>query len=158
MKHALLYLGFLALGLNSCQSDPWGFQYARTKPNQSIAGIYKPTAQTYTLLQSMYKNVKASQLELRNDSSFIIKDVAAVWSPFSVADGFETVSGRWSLIMHQDWWAIQLTVQSTREPNGHINHNIFTTPVMLIGQQVPYKLHFGIGDPDSGEALQYELQ
>ncbi len=28
---------------------------------------------------------------------------------------------------------------------------------MLIGQQTPYKLHIGIGDPDEGKALQYKL-
>jgi len=106
----------------------------------------------------MYKNVKSSRIELQSDSSFSVKNIAAIWSPFSTADGFESVKGKWSLVKHQEWWAVDLTVNSVREPNGHWNRKRAGTQIMLVGQNAPYKLHFTIGDPDAGQALQYELK
>ncbi len=107
-------------------------------------------------LEDMYKNVKPSQIELRKDSTFFIKDIASAWSPFPTAGGFENVEGKWSLAKHQDWWAVQLEVKSVKGADGHLNQKGFMTQVMLVGQETPYTLHFGIGDPDAGEALQYE--
>ncbi len=127
-------------------------------PSQTLVGTYTPTKETKIFLAGIYKNVKKSSLELRSDSSFIIKDIASVWSPFSVVGGFKTVQGKWLLVRHQEWWAINLITESVREADGHWNRNRFGAEVMLIGQHAPYKLHFTIGDPDAGEALQYELK
>lgn len=158
MKSLRLLTLLVAYSLSGCQHDPWSFQYTRTKPTQSIAGTYKPTSGTYTFLESMYKNTKFSQLELRKDGSFLIQNIASVWSPFPTGGGFESVNGKWSLVKHQDWWAVQMNVTSVTEADGHLNQQGFGTQAMLIGQEAPYTLHFGIGDPDSGDALQYELQ
>jgi len=106
----------------------------------------------------MYKNVRASQLELNPDGTFSINNIAAAWSPFSKAEGFENVKGNWRLGSHQDWWVVQLNVTSVKQADGHLNRQGFETYAMLIGQASPYILHFGIGDPDSGDALQYEKQ
>ncbi|MCR5887044.1 hypothetical protein LRS06_04480 [Hymenobacter sp. J193] len=144
--------------MSGCQTDPWAFEYARSKPTQSIAGVYKPTSRTYSFLDGAYKNVRPSRLELHSDGSFLIKDIAAIWSPFSVAGGFEQVQGHWSLGKHQDWWAVNLFVDQVKSADGRLIQSKSSMPIMLIGQQAPYKLHFGIGDPDTGEALQYEKQ
>lgn len=144
--------------LSGCQYDPYYSQYTSTKPTQTLIGNYTPTKETKLLLSKMYKNVKKSNLELRSDSSFSIKNIAAIWSPFATADGFEDIEGRWSLVRHQEWWAIDLMTKSIKEANGHWNQKRVGTQLMLIGQKPPYKLHFIIGDPDAGEALQYELK
>jgi hypothetical protein len=158
MQKLRLPLLLIACILCGCQSDPWSFQYARAKPSQSIAGKYKLTVQSRIFLETVYKNVKSSHFELKSDSSFLIKNIASIWSPFPTAGGFENVKGKWSLVKHHDWWAIQLNVQSVERADRHLNQEGFITQVMLIGQQAPYLLHFGIGDSDTGEALQYELR
>ena len=144
--------------LSSCQYDPYYSRYASAKPTQTLVGTYVPTKETKLLLAGMYKNVKSSRIDLQSDSSFSVKNIAAIWSPFSTADGFESVKGKWSLVKHQEWWAVDLTVNSVREPNGHWNRKRAGTQIMLVGQNAPYKLHFTIGDPDTGQALQYELK
>jgi hypothetical protein len=144
--------------LSSCQYDPYYSQYASAKPTQTFVGTYVPTKETKLLLAGMYKNVKKSSLELRSDSSFIIKNIASVWSPLSTMGGFESVKGKWALVRHQEWWAIDLTVESVRETDSNWSKKGFGMQAMLIGQHAPYKLHFIIGDPDAGKALQYELQ
>ena len=154
----LLITLLIAQILSGCQSDPWAFQYARAKPIKSIAGKYKLTVRSYRLLESMYKNVKNSQLELKPDGTFLIENVASIWSPFPVAGGFENAKGKWSLASHQDWWAVQLDVTLIKEADGHLNQRRFGTEAMLIGQEAPYVLHFVIDDPDSGNAIQYERQ
>jgi hypothetical protein len=152
----LLILATCILG--GCQHDPWASDYAREKPSQTITGTYVPTKYTYSFLHGMYKNVKTSTLELRSDSSFTIRNIAAVWSPFSTAGGFESIKGTWTLNKHQDWWAVALTVESVRDATGHWHQNEFGSQAILVGQHVPYKLHFTIGDPDTNEALQYKLK
>ncbi|RZJ56570.1 MAG: hypothetical protein EOO55_04930 [Hymenobacter sp.] len=106
----------------------------------------------------MYKNTKNSRLELNNDSSFYIKDVAAIWSPFSSTGGFEDIKGCWSLVKHQEWWAISFTVKSVRVADGRWNQKDFGAEAMLVGQEAPYRLHFTVGDPDAGKAIQFELK
>jgi hypothetical protein len=146
------------LCLSGCQSDPWAFQYARNKPSQSIVGTYVPTQSTQNWLESMYKNVKPSRFLLRADSSFYIENVAAIWSSVAAADGFEQMYGHWRLSTHQDWWDVELSVDSTRDAHGVWNRQKILMPVMLIGQETPYKLHISIGDPDEGKAIQYSLK
>ena len=156
MKFLLFCLLLVTGNLCGCQSDPWSFQYARSKPTTSLAGRYKPTIQSQNLLKEGSANGGVSQVELKKDQSFIIKNIPDAWAPFPTGSNFKIVSGQWSLVKHQDWWAVQLEVGSVREANGRINKNGFGTQAMLIGQEAPYTLHFGIGDPDAGKALQYE--
>ena len=158
MRKHLPILLYPALCLSACQSDPWAFQYARNKPIQSVAGTYTPTESTQKWLEGMYKNIKPSSIYLRTDSSFRIENIAAIWSPFNEADGFEQVYGHWKVGPHQDWWMVELTVDSTRDARGVWSRRKTLMPMMLLGQQAPYKLHIGIGDPDEGTGLQYELK
>jgi hypothetical protein len=159
MKILRLFILLLAAYiLNSCQSDPWAWQYAHSKPTQSVAGTYELTSRSHVLLENMYKNVKASQLELRPDGTFYIENIASAWSPFPTAGGFENVKGNWRVGSDQTSWVVQLNVTSVKQADGQLDRQGYETYAMLIGQDAPYTLHFGIGDPDSGEALQYEKQ
>ncbi|MGI4761401.1 MAG: hypothetical protein ACRYF0_11875 [Janthinobacterium lividum] len=154
----LIILMLAAYSLNSCQSDPWAWQYARSKPTQPVEGTYKLTSRSHVLLANMYKNAKTSQLELKPDGTFYIEDIASAWSPFPRAVGFESVRGNWRVGSNQDSWVVQLNVTSVKQADGQLNRHGYETYAMLIGQEAPYILHFGIGDPDSGDALQYERQ
>jgi hypothetical protein len=106
----------------------------------------------------MYKNVKPSRFYLKADSSFYIQNAAAIWSSSAAADGFEQVYGHWKLGTHQDWWDVELSVDSIRNARGLWNRQKALVPVMLTEQETPYKLHISIGDPDEDKALQYELK
>ncbi len=159
MKGFYLFLLLLiTCSFNSCQSDPWAWQYARSRPTQSVAGKYNLTSRSHELLENMYKNVRTSQLELKPDGTFFINNIASIWSPFPTAGGFENVKGNWRVGSDQSSWVVQLSITSVKQANGKLNQQRFETYAMLIGQDSPYILHFAIGDPDSGEALQYEKQ
>lgn len=154
------YLAKIPLALiafsSGCQYDPRAYEYATSRPTQSIVGDYFLAAETVTFLKDKHYPPKASHINLRSDSTFVINDIADLWNDFEESTrSFESAKGRWSIGKHQKWWALKLNVDSIREYNSYKYRAGFRASAMLIGNQQPYILNFTIGDPDAGEALRF---
>jgi hypothetical protein len=67
-----------------------------------------------------------------------------------------TGRGSWRLGKNDDFSAVRASIVN-EEPNSACKGD-FAYELMLYGKKPPYKLHVTIGDPDSGDAVQFEKQ
>lgn len=161
MKAMLLIL-FASL-LAGCQFDPYTSDYTTTKPLASnLVGVYVPTQKTQTYIQSMgnYPSVKMS-ITLFRDGTFNFNNIPDMWNTWGESFGkfkgkFDSGSGQWSMRKGQDWWSVMLDFTSTTGFNSEKMKGRFVTSIMLVGEKPPYLLHLTVGDPDSGDAMQFE--
>jgi hypothetical protein len=67
-----------------------------------------------------------------------------------------TGRGSWRLGKTENFAVVWASIVN-EEPNSPCMGN-FGYELMLYGNKSPYKLHITIGDPDSGDAVQFEKQ
>ena len=92
---------------------------------------------------------------LNSDRTFVAREVPRFWinPELGAASDTDDWKGTWALGQHQDWWAVQLDIQSLNgEPIS------FGLAAMLRGESPPYLVHLTIGDPDSGDALAFQRE
>jgi hypothetical protein len=65
-------------------------------------------------------------------------------------------SGSWRISKNDSFTKI-IAVITNNDPSSPCDGE-FGYELMLYGQKPPYKLHITIGDPDSGDAIQFEKQ
>ena len=156
-------LWLFAAALAACQFDPYGSEYTRTKPLEaSIAGTYVPTQKTLTMMREKghYPQVQSS-IVLRLDGRLILTNIPDWWlDGFGKSKGgFDSGEGRWSLDNAQGFWELILDVDSARNFSSQ-DHNPrgIGTAIAVINEKPPYLLHLTVGDPDMGDAMQFELK
>jgi len=151
----------MAVVLTGCQFDPFGGQYTQSRPTESaLVGNYRQTSDTFQFVQQEGRYPAAdSSIILRSNGTFELINVPDWWlTDFGQPrGGFDSGKGRWILINLSGSWQIELEVETTKdfasrdhEPRGLVTY------LSLIGESAPYKLHLTVGDPDMGDAMQYE--
>ena len=164
VKHPRTLFLMLATALSCCQGNPRAYEFSTSKPSQSVVGKYLLTDYTLLFLKENHYNPRPSFVELRSDSTLVFENIPDIWNAFKEPNGgFDSGSGRWSIHEAQDWWEVKLEVDTIRGfsfPGVHDKRfrRGFDSAAELIGKHQPYKLNFTIGDPDTGEALQYVQQ
>ena len=160
---ALIWVG-------GCQFDPFADDYTRTKPSQAdVVGTYILKEQTLndTPIDKL-KAVNGSKssihkMVLRADGTYSLTNLPiwlGNWSSgssdeWSVKE-FKSDSGQWKMCV----------VGSIGEGSGKdvdiwgldIASTLPFETVTLAGEQAPYRIIFGFGDPDGGDAMIYERE
>jgi hypothetical protein len=148
----LLSLG--AMWFVSCQENPFGGSYTRSKPNKAyLIGTWVPRQATFKNLKEDggYDVSKADiKLVLREDDSFELKDMPDWWDdPFGKSlKNFRSSVGKWALTNNTDGNTWEIALYTTTRSRF----------VNLLGEKSPYTLHFIIGDPDEGRAMVFIKQ
>jgi uncharacterized protein YozE (UPF0346 family) len=150
-------LPFLLVMMSSCHGDPRAYSYSTEKPIESVTGKYSLTNESLSFLKSQNYNSQSSFLELRTDSTFILSNIPDIWNPFVEPKGaFESAYGRWKIRKSQDWWTVELNSDSIQNSSNDKYGEGFSDQIMIIGERQPFTMSFILGDPDTGEALQYK--
>jgi len=162
-KSAMLTLLSLVL-LVGCQYDPWADKFLTVEPaEKDVAGTYVIDADSLkrTIMLPMSKNTlpldRSARIVLSSDYKAEFVHVPEE----SLSEGREagcSVTGRGSLrLSKNDNFSVVLASIVNEEPGSPCKGN-FAYELMLYGKKSPYKLHITIGDPDSGDAVQFEKQ
>jgi hypothetical protein len=145
---ALLFVVVLV----ACQYDPFVHEFTTERPSATdLLGAYVLDDESVHMLRDAHVTIPTSSFIIRPDGTFTLSRVPSCWrAAYTCSSATEEVSGKWRLGKHQDWWSLQLTCtnidgQSTEYGNV----------AMIRGDEPPYKLHFTVGDPDTGEALAF---
>lgn len=154
----------IPLLLAACANDPYAHTYTRQKPELAdLVGLYRLAHENLDLELDPVLRTEAtgpsgrSSLTLQPHGTFLAVDFPA-WTETDEGrhelESFDTFTGSWSLA----------TV-------GSVGDGETATPVWgvrfdadgraalsanLAGESAPYTLHFGYGDPDAGDAMQYQ--
>jgi len=125
--------------------------FAKEEPaHADLVGTYALTPSTVQFLKDEggYEAVGAS-IALAADGTFEMVDMPDWWGAGEPGGGFDSGSGTWKTVKHQEWWDVELHFTSEDPPVG-------TTSIPIAGQAPPYSLWFYIGDPDSGDIIIFE--
>jgi hypothetical protein len=151
---------FNLLLLGGCQYNPWanGFFTGRAADND-LVGTYLIDAdqqkRTFRIgpSNSIFPINQSARIVLSGDhrAEFIGVPETMGWQPCSV-NGF----GSWRISKNDTFTTITAGV-TNNDPSSPCNGEV-GYELMLYGQKPPYKLHITIGDPDSGDAIQFEKQ
>jgi hypothetical protein len=155
----MLMLSFLLLV--GCQHDPWANRFLTAHAaDEDVAGTYVIDA------DSQKRTVK---LPLGSGSFPIDHSARIVLSSDHKAEFVHvpedylgkaacSVTGRgsWRLGKNDSFSVVRASIVN-EEPNSPCKGDV-AYELMLYGQKSPYKLHITIGDPDSGDAVQFEKQ
>jgi hypothetical protein len=92
---------------------------------------------------------------LRADHTFEVKDVPDWFITYGDA-GTKLVSGTgtWQLEQVHGWW--QLGVEFRESTGQSVFRGPFAMNFSLVGEKPPYLVHLTIGDPDAGNAMQFQ--
>jgi len=147
--------------LVGCQHDPWADRFLTFQPSEEdVAGTYVIDA------DSQKRNIKLPQ----NNGTFPIGHSAQIVLSgdhnaqfIHVPEDYRgevacSVTGRgsWHLGKNDSFSVVRASIVN-EEPNSPCKGD-FAYELMLYGKRSPYKLHITIGDPDSGDAVQFEKQ
>jgi hypothetical protein len=158
-KSAMLMLSFVLLV--GCQYDPWANRFLTAQvADEDVAG-------TYVIDDDSRK--RSIKLPLSNGSFPIDRSARIVLSSDHKAEFVHfpedylgkvacSVTGRgsWRLGKNDTFSVVRASIVN-EEPNSPCKGD-FAYELMLYGKKSPYKLHVTIGDPDSGDAAQFEKQ
>jgi hypothetical protein len=149
--------------LVGCQYDPWADRFLTAQPSeQNVAGTYVIDA------DSQKRNIK---LPLAQNNGTVPIDASAqivlsgdheaqfihVPEDYRGKDACSvTGRGSWQLDKNNNFSVVRASIVN-EEPNSPCKGD-FAYELMLYGKRSPYKLHITIGDPDSGDAVQFEKQ
>src|SRR5437867_4158599 len=139
--------------LSGCQFDPYAHEYTRAKPKEeSLVGRYAADDESRNLFQRAFKmDVGRCELDLMTDATFELRNVPDCWRRPDCSGKVETAAGTWKLCQIHEWWSLVLRTQ--RIDGLAVD---WGSEAMLRGEDVPYLIHFIIGDPDSGRGLALE--
>jgi hypothetical protein len=169
---AALALALLALAAAAClcQYDPFADSYTTKEPaSGDVVGTYVLTHQTLTetpvdqLAARDGTHPRVFELVLTANGVFTATNLP-VW-----VDDWSDGANEWSIrefVSVSGGWRID-TVGSIGDGSGKTKHAwgvvlygeaVPDVHVTLSGTQAPYRLIFGYGDPDGGDAMIYEKQ
>ena len=147
--------------LTGCQHNPWAAKFVTAQPAEhDVAGTYVIDA------DSQKRNIKIKQsganIPVDHSAQIILTgDHKAQF--IHVPEDYQgktacSVTGRgsWRLGRNEEFSVVRASIVN-EEPNSSCKGE-FAYELMLYGKSPPYKLHVTIGDPDSGDAVQFEKQ
>jgi hypothetical protein len=159
LRSSLLYVPLLLL--LGCQHDPWANRFATAQPSEKeVAGTYVVDADSQKrrinlpMTNSVLPIDASARIVLSNDHTAAFVNVPEHYQgtkPCSV-----TGRGSWTLGRNDRFSVVRARI-SNEETNSPCKGD-FGYELMLYGKKSPYKLHVTIGDPDHGDAVQFEKQ
>ncbi len=133
------------------QGDPYYYQYTRAEPDASdLVGLYTPKAESVEFVKGKGFDFTSVAIWLKDDGSFIVEGVPP--GDYYLANN----TGKWSIEKQQEWWVVGIATESDVESRGKMQHWESHGNIHLIGEKPPYLLHITVGDPDSGECIEFE--
>ena len=156
-------VGFLCWFLVGCQYDPWADRFLKNRPAETdLVGTYRVDADTLARRISIPWSKKTISIS-RDAEITLYADHKAQFLHVPELDVFtrqECVisgTGLWQLGRNDHYVDVAVQIQRTdyhQSVDGcQPTHN---GELMLYGSKPPYKLHITIGDPDAGDAMQFE--
>lgn len=156
-KASLLVLACLLFA--GCQHDPWANKFLTAQPAENdVVGTYVVDS------DSEKRNIKrptgplpvnrSAQIVLSAHHKARFTHVPADYRGETACS--ITGQGSWRLGKN-DSFSVVIARIVNEEPNSSCKGD-FGFELMLYGKMPPYKLHITIGDPDSGDAVQFEKQ
>jgi len=165
LAHRRLWgIGILSLCclLVSCQHDPWADQFVRTKlADGDLVGTYRVDSDT--LGRRISIPICTKTLSISQDAEIVLSadhkaqflQVPGVHEPATqtcVVNG----AGSWELGRNDAYSVVNVKIQLKDNRRSDECQPTYYGQLMIYGRKPPYKLHIAIGDPDSGEAMQFE--
>jgi hypothetical protein len=146
----------------ACQFNPWADEFAKGVTDENVlVGTYRIDADSLHRKIEVEDAVQKMQvLELRSDmeltlnadhSAHFVK-VPDEMTKDAASYGFCELSGKGTWKLYGDNFStVDVSPDLTTSPscNGPVSFHLF-------GSNPPYKLHITIGDPDLGQAIQFE--
>jgi hypothetical protein len=146
-----------------CQSDPWANSFLKGQPAENnLVGTYRVDSDTLTRRISVQETKKELSIS-RGAEIELLPDHKARFSQVPEIDesARETWvisgTGSWQLNRNDGYAVVNVQIQR-RDYRRSVDacEPTYYGQLMLYGKKLPYKLHITIGDPDSGDALQFE--
>ena len=152
-------MGLLLLA--GCQYDPWadGFQTHQVADNH-VVGKYVIDANSQKreiklpLSNSIFPVNKTAQIVLSADHRAEFSHVPVDHMGTKACS--VTGRGSWKIGKNENFTVVRASI--TNEEPASICKGEIAYELDLYGKKPPYKLHMTIGDPDSGDAVQFEKQ
>lgn len=143
-------LAIYGIALTGCQFDAFIPEYTKSEPRKDdVVGLYRIDPDTVNSFKARHGvDPTLALLNFKSDGSFELKDMPMCWHEYTCNGELQGASGTWRIRKHQEWWAVEM---ETRKLNGR-KFGLWSE-AMLRDQRAPYRIHFIIGDPDTGEAL-----
>jgi hypothetical protein len=153
--------------LSGCPHDPHSGGSTTAEPRrEDLVGAWVPIAQTRRAVAEKGKYPPAETVvTLAADGSFRADNIPDWWNTSfgKPAGKFDSGSGKWSVRpqLHaspgpQGSWRVELHFDSTAEFHSAEPGPGLLKQALLVGYQPPYLLQFFVGDPDSGNAMNFE--
>jgi hypothetical protein len=122
-----------------------------------LTGTYQLSKRSkdWLLKRKGYNALPVSEITLGADYSISILNLAdCATNGFGHSAGtFVSGKGNWELEKDFVGWGLNLHI----DKGGSLREAVYAGPWMGIrGRSAPYRLEIAIGDPDSGETIQYE--
>jgi len=147
--------------LTGCQYNPWAARFLTAQPSeQDVVGTYVIDADSQKrgikLPQSngIFPIDHSAQIVLSGDHKAQFIHVPEDYR--GGAGCSVTGRGSWRLGKNDSFSVVRASI--INEEPGSPCKGDFAYELMLYGKKSPYKLHITIGDPDSGDAVQFERQ
>jgi hypothetical protein len=142
------------------QGDPYCSEYTRAKPDEKdLVGVWVANARSIEWLKEKgYAVASPPSLEIRADGTFDMRAMPDCWRVFFDKEWkkvLESGSGKWSVQHVQDWYALEMDFHHL---NGKDWQCTFSNHFNLRRQKSPYMVHVTVGDPDSGDCIEFEKQ
>jgi hypothetical protein len=158
-RTAILLLSSLLL--IGCQYDPWADRFLTGQPNdRDIAGTYTIDAAsskreiTLPMSKDVFPVNALAKIVLSHDHR--AEFVRVPYDHFAKQPCSVTGRGSWELGKNGGFSVVRASI--VNEESNSLCKGDFAYELMLYGKKPPYKLHITIGDPDSGDAVQFEKQ
>jgi hypothetical protein len=156
-------IGSICFWLSGCQFDPWADGFLKKPPAESdLVGTYRIDADTLSRRISFPTSAstlpigKDAEISLTADHNvqfFRVPEFDYVTMKSCVISG----AGTWRLGRNDSYVVVDVQIQRPDyRPSIDGCGAAYGEELMLYGKKPPFKLHITIGDPDSGDALQFE--
>jgi hypothetical protein len=148
---------------SGCQYDPWANRFLKSQAaEKDLVGTYRVDADTLTRPISI--GTTATKLSIGRDAGIVL--TADHTAKFLNVPDFDDRTNKPCIISGAGTWQqyrnsqyAQINVEIVRANYSSSADGCgpkYYAGLMLYGKKPPYKLHITIGDPDSGDALQFE--
>jgi hypothetical protein len=158
-RMAMLMLSFVLLV--GCQYDPWADRFLTAQPaEKDVVGRYVIDADSkkrtikLPMSHSTFPIGHSAKIVLSADYKAEFIHVPEDYNGEAACS--VTGRGSWRLGKNDSFSVVRASIVN-EGPNSQCKGD-FAYELMLYGKKAPYKLHITIGDPDSGDAVQFEKQ
>lgn len=154
---------FTVLALAGCQHDPFADGFLTRQPaERDVVGWY---GVDHASMQRIIKLPMSGARVSIDPAAHIVLSADHKAEFFAVPDELDgslscsvTGHGTWNL-GRNDRFIVVRTIIVDEEPTDRCRHRFtanFGNELHLYGERPPYRLHVTLGDPDSGDAVQFE--